>query len=1081
MKKIVLLLLTVLLAVLPLAACTDSSDGSEASIQLSASEISLEVFGTVRLTARKTNIDQAIVWSSDNPQVASVDNGIVTGVSAGTATVTASAGDASASCLVTVEPASDFPVLTLSQTSAEPLVGGSVSVTASIRYRGESADAEYSWSSEDPSVARVENGVITGVAAGDTIVVVSAEFQGELLRAYVSVSVKADISLVVNAASMKLYTTAVEDKPSTGSLSATLSVGGEDLSSLISWESSDESVVTVSQDGTVSAQGKGSADVSAVYRDEALNRTYTAACTVEVEIPTVAVVPEAPVTLEYGDGAALELSAFGITAQSGQTFEFYDVAAQKSIPCTLTDNLLTLDKTALLAGDSREIELRSDKIIYSLELTLITKTLTTADDLINFIDAYGNLRNTASGCIQYDGYYVLGGNIDLGASRVERTLNTHFHMQNGGSGPNNQGTAYTEKAGFNGIFDGRGYTIFNGEYLRGGLFGTLGADGIVRNVAFVNAAINTDYQCSGVIGANVYGTLSNVMIDASMLPGTDGRVGSAIGYGVGGATLENVVVYLRDEQTGVTNRAALWYWSCYGTNRVSNVYLFTDITPYIYTPSTSTAPAGVTVYPITGMGSTSVSGLTADCWSNTSASVPAFKSYLDAAPAYLEQSVQAWETSYANGTVSELAVSLENVVFTSDSADVSFEDGKMIVAPTLDALSQEITVRVALAYYQDIYAEKRITLTYEGEIVRLTEEFAYEQYSGYRAAEGKTPLAYEGVPNEAAFTVDLSNAATAPSPAAEVSFTLTAGGSSVQLEASLEGNFVTVANSELLKATGGEYEFSIAVGPVTYTGELLLVTRYLQTKADVEMMQAYGNVRAVTGGYAYDGYFVLTGNIDMGEAGFSGQANLVRAPLATRYTGGTVDKSAGFTGVFDGRGYTLLNGKYRAGGLFGAVAETGLIKNVGISNATIDVSSSMFNAIIGYNLYGRIENAYINVNFSIADNGQPTAQTASILAMYMNAPANALKDVVIYATRDDNVTDSSPSSFVNWPGGVQSCQNAYLFTDIPFSTNVNAFTGISTYSIAEIGTAAVEVTGLDETYWLIGDSGEVPVFRTAQA
>ena len=44
----------------------------------------------------------------------------------------------------------------------------------------------------------------------------------------------------------------------------------------------------------------------------------------------------------------------------------------------------------------------------------------------------------------------------------------------------------------------------------------------------------------------------------------------------------------------------------------------------------------------------------------------------------------------------------------------------MIVAPTLDALSKEITVRVALAYYQDIYAEKRITLTYEGEIVRLT-------------------------------------------------------------------------------------------------------------------------------------------------------------------------------------------------------------------------------------------------------------------------------------------------------------------------------------------------------------------------
>ena len=47
--------------------------------------------------------DKTVTWSSSNVAVATVENGVVTAVVAGTATITATAGDYSATCVVTVE------------------------------------------------------------------------------------------------------------------------------------------------------------------------------------------------------------------------------------------------------------------------------------------------------------------------------------------------------------------------------------------------------------------------------------------------------------------------------------------------------------------------------------------------------------------------------------------------------------------------------------------------------------------------------------------------------------------------------------------------------------------------------------------------------------------------------------------------------------------------------------------------------------------------------------------------------------------------------------------------------------------
>ena len=73
------------------------------SISISLSTVSISGNGTQQLTASTTPSGGVIVWSSSNENVASVSNtGLVTSVGNGTCTITASCGDVSATCAVTV-------------------------------------------------------------------------------------------------------------------------------------------------------------------------------------------------------------------------------------------------------------------------------------------------------------------------------------------------------------------------------------------------------------------------------------------------------------------------------------------------------------------------------------------------------------------------------------------------------------------------------------------------------------------------------------------------------------------------------------------------------------------------------------------------------------------------------------------------------------------------------------------------------------------------------------------------------------------------------------------------------------------
>ena len=102
-----------------LVACNDEEQTiAVESVTLNKTELTLEVGGEETLTvtvAPDDATDKTVTWTSDNTAIATVENGKVTAVAAGNATITAKAGDKTAACAVTIKEAltedTDFDAL----------------------------------------------------------------------------------------------------------------------------------------------------------------------------------------------------------------------------------------------------------------------------------------------------------------------------------------------------------------------------------------------------------------------------------------------------------------------------------------------------------------------------------------------------------------------------------------------------------------------------------------------------------------------------------------------------------------------------------------------------------------------------------------------------------------------------------------------------------------------------------------------------------------------------------------------------------------------------------------------------------
>lgn len=254
---------------------TCSVSVNTSGITLSQYSISeLYAGNSVTLSATTSPSGQSVSWSSSNARVATVSGGKVTAVSTGSATITASfsyGGQTySESCSVQVKDVS----VSLSRSSLSLTVGdsGSLSATASPY------NADIKWSSSDTNVATVDNhGRVKAIRGGFATITVEVSYGNTSSYDTCYVSVEESVSIQLSESSVSMT---VGDSRS---LSATKTPND----ATVSWSSSDDSVVSVSSSGKVTAVGSGTATVTAKATKG--NKSVSASCRIAVEDANVSI------------------------------------------------------------------------------------------------------------------------------------------------------------------------------------------------------------------------------------------------------------------------------------------------------------------------------------------------------------------------------------------------------------------------------------------------------------------------------------------------------------------------------------------------------------------------------------------------------------------------------------------------------------------------------------------------------------------------------------------------------------------------------------------------------------------------
>ena len=254
-------------------------------VTLDKTSATLKKGATLSLTATVSpeNSTDEVTWKSSNTNVATVDEtGKVTAVADGSATITATAGSKSATCSVSVKT----PVtnITLDKEDFAITAGESAKIGAAITPEN-ATNTKLTWSSSNTSVATVSSdGTVKALTPGETTITVTSNNDStfENVSKSVKVTVNAATVAVTGVTLNKTSLTLTEGE--TSELSATVNPSNATDKS-VSWTSNDTSVVTVDENGKITAVAAGTAKVSVTTTDG----SKTASCLVTVNAATVPV------------------------------------------------------------------------------------------------------------------------------------------------------------------------------------------------------------------------------------------------------------------------------------------------------------------------------------------------------------------------------------------------------------------------------------------------------------------------------------------------------------------------------------------------------------------------------------------------------------------------------------------------------------------------------------------------------------------------------------------------------------------------------------------------------------------------
>lgn len=181
------------------AACEVTVNVPLKGITINGNQTSIRKGSTTQLSVsfdpEDTTDNKNVSWSSDDPEIASVDqNGLVTAVADGSTTIRARAGSVDGTYTITVE---EVPLQSISIKNETTIHRGETE-TLQVTFAPENTtdDRTVRWSTSDPTIAAVDgNGTVTAVEKGQAVI--TAKVGGK--QANCTVTVDAPLKAIVPA------------------------------------------------------------------------------------------------------------------------------------------------------------------------------------------------------------------------------------------------------------------------------------------------------------------------------------------------------------------------------------------------------------------------------------------------------------------------------------------------------------------------------------------------------------------------------------------------------------------------------------------------------------------------------------------------------------------------------------------------------------------------------------------------------------------------------------------------------------------------------------------------------------------
>ncbi|MGN0647510.1 MAG: glycoside hydrolase family 9 protein [Oscillospiraceae bacterium] len=298
----------------------------------------MTVGGTQQLTVSNAvgaiNL-QGEVWSSSDPDIVSVDNGIVTAKKAGTATVTLTVGGVSFTKEIKVSSVTITGDATM-------LVGGTQTLTTN-------SNDTYTWQSSDTSIATVdENGNVQALTAGE--VTITCQIDGTVYASFV-IQIRAPLTIRDSLVS-ELY------EGESINL-ADMATGGSGNSNNYAWSiTAGDNAAAVNGTAFTTKDISAETMVTLCVKDTVTNETKEK----QIKVKPLAIIPNNGYSMTLGATQTLQ-----ITAPAGMTYSIVS-GAENVVSVTVSDGTVTA--TANEEGKAT-IQLLVDGIPYaSVELTV---------------------------------------------------------------------------------------------------------------------------------------------------------------------------------------------------------------------------------------------------------------------------------------------------------------------------------------------------------------------------------------------------------------------------------------------------------------------------------------------------------------------------------------------------------------------------------------------------------------------------------------------------------------------------------------------------------------------------------------